>query len=170
MVKIKQYYYLILFAILFYGCSSTARFANTASGIPERKSTERKEMPTSIINFNPEEVKEPLEIETGIASYYADEFNGRPTASGVIYDMHKISAAHPFHPLGTIARVTNLANNRSVILEINDRMPYREDRIIDLSFGAARELDILIIGIQKVRVEVLKWGDGKKIDRMKNPF
>jgi len=165
---------LVLFiSALFAGCSSTARFTQSPQVqqessakpdfAPERKQTDAAK------NFDPSTVVEPLEVEIGIASYYADKYNGRPTATGVIYDMNGISAAHPFHPLGTIARVTNLVNNKSVILEINDRMPYRPDRIMDLSLGAARELDMVIAGIQKVKLEVLKWGTGKRIERVKNP-
>lgn len=158
-------------SLLFAGCSSSARFTNARSETDayEEKNAE-KEFERIADDIKPDEVKIPLEVEIGIASYYADQYHGRPTASGVIYDMNGISAAHPFHPLGTIARITNLVNEKSVVLEINDRMPYRPDRIIDLSLGAAKELDMLIVGIQKVKIEVLKWGTGKRIERIKNPF
>jgi rare lipoprotein A len=76
--------------------------------------------------------------------------------------MNSISAAHPFFPMGTLVRVTNLSNNKSVVLKINDRMPYRPDRIIDLSLGAARELGFVEDGLAEVKVEVLEWGKGKK--------
>ncbi len=158
-------------AIAFAGCSSSARFTDARQDREAyEEKTAGKELEQSISDFNPEEVKDPLEVEIGIASYYAEPYHGRPTASGVIYDMNGISAAHPFHPLGTIARITNMVNQKSLILEINDRMPYRPDRIIDLSLGAAKELDMLIVGIQKVKIEVLKWGTGKRIERIKNPF
>jgi rare lipoprotein A (peptidoglycan hydrolase) len=164
---------ILIMSALFAGCSSTARFTQNPQvqqepavihdSAPSGKQTEAAE------NFDPSTVSTPLEVEIGVASYYADKYNGKPTATGVIYDMNGISAAHPFHPLGTIARITNLVNNKSVILEINDRMPYRPDRIIDLSLGAARELDMVLVGIQKVKIEVLKWGSGKRIERVKNP-
>ncbi len=167
----KHLYISILALALFYGCSSTARFT---SSLPPKAinpaETEKENFEEIVKDIQPDEVKIPLETEMGIASYYADEFNGRPTASGIIYDMNKVSAAHPFHPLGTICRVTNLVNNKSIVLEINDRMPYRPDRIMDLSLGAARELDMLIVGIQKVKLEVLQWGTGKRIERIRNPF
>jgi rare lipoprotein A len=170
MIK-KHYYIIILTLILFYGCSSTARFTSSLPARSEVPVVKTEENIGEIVkDIQPDEVKMPLEVEIGIASYYADEFNGRPTASGVIYDMNKVSAAHPFHPLGTIARITNLVNEKSIVLEINDRMPYRPDRIIDLSLGAAKELDMLIVGIQKVKIEVLQWGAGKRIERVKNPF
>ena len=162
---------IIVTAFAFAGCSSSARFtdARQEREAYDEKSPE-KELEKNVPDFNAEDVKEPLEVEIGIASYYAEPYHGRPTASGVIYDMNGISAAHPFHPLGTIARITNMVNQKSIVLEINDRMPYRPDRIIDLSLGTAKELDMLIVGIQKVKIEVLKWGTGKRIERIKNPF
>lgn len=171
MIKRNCYIVLIITSALFYGCSSAARFTGTpAVNGSDKEVVQNEKADETFKDFSPNDVKTPLEVEIGIASYYADKYNGKPTASGVIYDMNKISAAHPFHPLGTIARITNLINNKSVILEINDRMPYREDRIIDLSLGAAKELDMVVVGIQKVKIEVLKWGEGKRIERIKNPF
>jgi rare lipoprotein A len=76
--------------------------------------------------------------------------------------MNGISAAHQTYPMETIIRVTNLSNNKNVILRINDRMPYWKERIIDLSLGTARELDFIEKGLTKVRIDVLKWGEGKK--------
>jgi rare lipoprotein A (peptidoglycan hydrolase) len=111
-----------------------------------------------VIYRNPEILK----VEFGIASYYANEFHKKETYNGEIYDMYGISAAHPSYPMGTIVKVMNLANNKSIELRINDRMPYREDRIIDLSYGAAEVLDMITSGITKVKVEVLKWGKGRK--------
>ncbi len=100
----------------------------------------------------------PLATEVGIASYYADKYNGRQTSSGEIYDMYGISAAHPAYPMGTIVKVTNLSNNQSLILKINDRMPDFKGRVIDLSLGAARKLDMIKNGTAKVKIEVIKWG------------
>lgn len=76
--------------------------------------------------------------------------------------MNKISAAHPTYPMNTIVRITNLSNNKKIILRINDRMPKYDDRIIDLSLAAAKELDFIEAGLAKVKVEVLEWGKGKK--------
>jgi len=102
-----------------------------------------------------------LYVVEGTASYYADEFHGRKTASGEIFDMYALTAAHKTFPLGTIARVTNLRNNREVIVKINDRGPFVEGRILDLSYGAAEKLDFIIDGLTEVRIEVLEWGDSK---------
>ena len=89
----------------------------------------------------------------GIASWYGPDFHGRLTANGEIYDMHSISGAHTTLPIPSYARVTNLANGRSIIVRINDRGPYARNRIIDLSIGAARALDFYGDGLARVRVE-----------------
>jgi rare lipoprotein A len=89
----------------------------------------------------------------GMASYYGKEFHGRKTASGEIFDMHKLTAAHKTLPFGTRVRVTNLENGRSVTVRINDRGPFKKGRIIDLSFEAARQIGMA--GTAKVRLAVL---------------
>jgi len=101
----------------------------------------------------------PGYIERGIASWYGEEFHGRPTSSGEIYDMHALTAAHKLMPLGTVAKVTNLENGRSVTVKINDRGPFIDDRIIDLSYGSAGAIDMVETGLAPVEVEVLKWGE-----------
>jgi rare lipoprotein A len=99
--------------------------------------------------------KEASSAETGIASYYGEQFCGRTTASGERYDPDKLTAAHPSYPLGTRVRVTNLKNGRSVVVRINDRGPYTSGRIIDLSARAAKEIGLLADGIAKVLVQVV---------------
>ena len=100
-----------------------------------------------------------LETVTGVASYYGDKFNGRLTSNGETYDMYGLTAAHPSYPHNTIIRVTNLNNNKSVVIRVNDRMPKRPDRIIDLSLGTAQALDMVEAGLAKVKLEILKWGE-----------
>jgi len=101
----------------------------------------------------------PGYIERGIASWYGEEFHGRSTSSGEIYDMHALTAAHKLMPLGTVAKVTNLENGRSVTVKINDRGPFIDDRIIDLSYGSAGAIDMVETGLAPVEIEVLKWGE-----------
>jgi rare lipoprotein A len=91
--------------------------------------------------------------QRGIASWYGKKFNGERTSSGEIYDMYAMTAAHPTLPLPSYARVTNLANQKSVIVRINDRGPFINDRIIDLSYTAAHKLGITGNGSAKVEVE-----------------
>lgn len=90
--------------------------------------------------------------EVGLASWYGDLFHGRRTANGEIYDMNALTAAHPTLPMPTYAMVTNLENNRTVVVRINDRGPYHEGRIIDLSHRAAQLLGIHDRGTATVRV------------------
>ncbi len=95
-------------------------------------------------------------VQTGIASWYGKEYHGRRTANGEIYNMHALTAAHKHLDFNTRVRVTNLSNDRTVVVRINDRGPFKRGRIIDLSYGAARKLDMVEAGIQKVRLEVLR--------------
>lgn len=95
-------------------------------------------------------------VQTGKASWYGRPHHGRKTASGEIYDMAELTAAHRTLPLGTRVRVTNVANGRTVIVRVNDRGPFIDGRILDLSHAAARELDALGAGVVTVRIEVLE--------------
>ncbi|MBI4527681.1 MAG: septal ring lytic transglycosylase RlpA family protein [Deltaproteobacteria bacterium] len=96
--------------------------------------------------------------QAGIASWYGPGFHGRPTASGVIYDQHELTAAHQTLPLGTRVMVTNLNNKRSVEVSINDRGPFLKGRIIDLSYAAAQSLGMIRPGTIPVRIEVIDSG------------
>lgn len=100
------------------------------------------------VSGEPYEIR-TLELEkpvTGVASWYGPGFHGRLTASGEVYDQYQLTAAHRTLPLPSFLRVTNLANQRSVIVRVNDRGPYHGNRIIDLSYAAAQELDIEGLG------------------------
>ena len=96
----------------------------------------------------------------GIASYYADEFHGRKTSSGEEYDMHALTAAHRTLPFNTRVRVTNLENRKSVVLRINDRGPFKDDRVIDVSLEAAKQLGLVAGGTAPVKIEILELGNG----------
>lgn len=93
--------------------------------------------------------------ERGIASWYGDDFHGWVTASGEIYDMHMLTAAHRTLPLGTMVRVTNVVNGRHVVIRINDRGPYVNGRILDVSYAAAKRLNMLRDGISAIQLEVV---------------
>lgn len=90
---------------------------------------------------------------TGLASYYADKFEGRQTASGEIYSHSKLTAAHPSLPFGTMLKVTNLKNSKTVFVRVNDRGPFVKGRIIDLSKSAAIQLNAVKDGLIKVKIE-----------------
>jgi hypothetical protein len=96
-----------------------------------------------------------LETYIGYASYYADEFHGRLTASGEVFDMNELTAAHRTLPFGTICRVTNLKNEKSVVVRINDRGPFVENRILDLSRAAAKAIGAISSGVVQIKLEII---------------
>lgn len=93
--------------------------------------------------------------QEGLASWYGRDFHGRPTASGEIYNMYAPTAAHKTLPLGTHLQVTNLANDRSTLVRVNDRGPFVKGRIVDLSYAAAKKLGMQEAGVAPVRIEAL---------------
>lgn len=107
-------------------------------------------------------------FQTGVASYYANKFNGRRTASGEIFSNAKMTAAHKTLPFGTIIEVTNLRNGRSVIVRVNDRGPYAHARVVDLSSAAAREIGMHHSGTAKVKINILNKNAGLKSLYAKN--
>ncbi|MGQ7829394.1 septal ring lytic transglycosylase RlpA family protein [Altererythrobacter sp. Z27] len=104
-------------------------------------------------------VASPVEViehlGSGRASFYGKRFHGRPTASGEAFDMHAMTAAHRTLPFGSMVRVTNLANGRSVVVRINDRGPFHGNRVIDVSRAAATELGLIAPGSGEVDLELL---------------
>ena len=123
-------------------------------------------------NVTAEEQIKILHTQLGDATYYADSFHGELTASGRKLDNRKAVAAHRSFPFGTVARVTNLENGKTVTVVIVDRGPFgknrREGAIIDLSRAAAVKLRMVRDGQVRVRVEVLAWGDGITHSRKDN--
>ncbi len=95
-------------------------------------------------------------VEYGMASYYSDEFHGKKTASGEIYNKWEFTCAHRTLPFGTKLKVINLENKKSVIVKVNDRGPHIRNRIVDLSYVAARDIDMITKGIVKVKIEVVR--------------
>ena len=96
--------------------------------------------------------------EVGVASFYAHKYHGRKTASGEKYNMHEMTAAHRRLPFGAKVRVTNLSNNSSVVVRVNDRGPFVKGRVIDLSLAAAKKLDMVRTGVAKVEVVPVRGG------------
>jgi len=136
--------YLLIFTLFICGCSSSPRYG---SGKRVKKSKTRSS------NY--------MKTQTGISSFYAEDFHGKLTANGEVYDMYGLSAALKALPLNTIVRVTNLENDKSLILRINDRGPYAKGRILDCSYGAALKLGFIGKGTAKVKIEVIEYGDDK---------
>jgi rare lipoprotein A len=136
-----------------YGVAASPRVIDPGEPVPKGGGTYRVGEPyvvggrTYVPQYNPHYKA------VGLASWYGDDFHGRYTANGEIFDLNGISAAHPTMPLPSYARVTNLANGRSLIVRVNDRGPYAHDRIIDLSMRAAHLLGFYSRGTAWVRVE-----------------
>jgi rare lipoprotein A len=121
--------------------------------------SEASSVPNNIAQVKPEThnptAKHPA-YQVGTASWYGEDFDGKPTASGEDYDMYDMTAAHPTLPLGSYVKVTNLHNGRAVVVKVNDRGPVVPGRIIDLSYGAAQALQFEHKGLQRVRLDVVK--------------
>ena len=100
------------------------------------------------------------DIITGVSSWYGPNFHGKLTANGEVFDQYGVTAAHKTLPLGTVVRVTNLDNSKSVILRINDRGPYVGDRVLDCSYGAATKLEFMEQGTANVEIKIIELGDG----------
>ncbi len=102
--------------------------------------------------------------ELGIASWYGKEFHGRRTASGETFDMNGLSAAHRTLPLGTFIRVINLDNYKSLKVKVNDRGPFARNRVLELSYGAAKELGFVEMGTVRVKIETVEpFQDGEPV-------
>jgi rare lipoprotein A len=136
-----------------YGVSASPRVVQLGEPVPKGGGIYRVGKPYVVggRSYNPEE-NASYRAE-GIASWYGEDFHGRQTANGEVYDMQSISAAHPTLPIPSYARVTNLANQRSIIVRINDRGPYHADRLIDVSARTAQLLGFSDNGTTRVRVE-----------------
>lgn len=102
--------------------------------------------------------------ETGYASWYGKKFHGRRTSNGEVYDMYAMTAAHKTLPIPCYVRVTNLENQREVVVRVNDRGPFHDGRIIDLSYAAAQRLDIHQKGTARVRVDIIAADPGPDLD------
>jgi rare lipoprotein A len=115
---------------------------------------EEEKAPEPFVEPNPPSAP-PVVSETGFASFYHSYFHGRRTASGETFNRHALTAAHKSLPFGTLVRVTNLRNSRSVVVRVNDRGPLMKKRVIDVSPRAARELGFLAHGVTWVKLEVM---------------
>jgi rare lipoprotein A len=118
---------------------------------------EEKPFPETRLEARTEKM-ETKEVQYGMASWYGEEFHGRSTSSGEVYDMYQLTCAHNTLPLGTIVMVTNLENGRSLELKVNDRGPFVKERILDVSYAASQMLGMWEKGTALVKVEVLVPG------------
>lgn len=162
---------LVLISLTLLACQSNSRYSQKHDSIPDRLPTELElKEPVPVVlapsrggNKNYQVFGKPYSVlktaqgykATGTASWYGKKFHGHLTSNGEVYDMYAFSAAHKSLPLPTYLQVTNLANNKSVIVRVNDRGPFHQDRLIDLSYSAAYKLGMLNQGTAKVSIEAI---------------
>jgi len=138
----------MIISLLSISCSNSPRYRT--GSLPEKKG----QIPLATKGKH-------AKVLYGVSSYYGEDFHGKLTANGEVYDMYGVTAAHKTLPLNTVARVTNMENDKSIILRINDRGPYVAGRILDCSYGAALKLGFIAQGITKVKIEIIEFGDNK---------
>ncbi len=137
---------LILFVVSLCGCAVSPSFVKT-----DRSGSYKIYGKT----YHPMKCVKVGYKQDGVASWYGPGFHGRKTASGEVYDMNQLTAAHSELPLNTLLKVTNLKNNRHVVVRVNDRGPFVGDRVIDMSLAAARDLGMVTPGTALVKLEVI---------------
>lgn len=146
--------FIFVAAIILSSCSSAIRFASGDAHSSEPVSMSAKAVLET--KTPKEDSREIVRSFEGYASYYADKFHGRRTASGEPYDKNEFTAAHKSLPFGTKVLVTNLENDLTVGVVITDRGPFVKGRVVDLSRAAAEQIDMIRRGVVRVRVDVLK--------------
>ena len=148
-MKIVSIYFIIV--LLMYSCAPSPRYT-----IEKIRKVPYPKTPEKTLKLG-EEGEERVPVGTkfrGLASYYADYFHSKKTSNSETYDMYGLTCAHKTLPFHTWLEVTNLANGRTVIVRVNDRGPFIEGRIIDLSYGAAKELGMLDTGVEAVEIMI----------------
>ena len=168
MMRLRETILFCVLLSLLTACGTTSRYQHANDSIPSRLPNQaelkdatpraesysrggNKNYQVRGINYQVLTHAENFE-EIGIASWYGRKFHGHLTSNGEIYDMYAMSAAHKNLPLPTYLKVSNIANNKSVIVRVNDRGPFHQKRIIDLSYSAAYKLDMLKTGTAKVKI------------------
>ena len=147
--------FILLFLLFFSSCIVSPRY-NASSNDSSTSLANKYKKTKSVTN---------KKVQTGISSWYGPNFHGQLTANGETFNMYAKSAAHNTLPLGTVVRVTNLDNEKSIILTINDRGPFAKNRILDCSAAAAKELGFYVKGTAPVSIEVIELGDNKYYHR-----
>ncbi len=166
-----KYIFLAFTLLLLSACNTTSRYSQKHDSIPDRLPTRQElQEPTPQALSPSRGGNKDYQVfgkfyqvlpsadgyeATGTASWYGKKFHGHLTSNGEVYDMYAFSAAHKALPLPTYLQVTNVANNKSVIVRVNDRGPFHQDRLIDLSYSAAYKLGMLSQGTAKVKIEAI---------------
>jgi rare lipoprotein A len=151
-----------------YGVATSARVVEPGAPVPKGGGVYRVGKPYTVAGREYVPQEDVNYSAVGLASWYGEDFHGRYTANGEVFDMNSISAAHPTLPLPSYVRVTNLGNHRSIVVRVNDRGPYVGDRVIDLSVKAAQLLGFYGHGLAKVKLDYvgrapLQGSDDRKL-------
>ncbi len=152
---------ILALCLLIWACAATPRFGEKETGDRGTGGNQGTDAPARETQPPRLSTGKALLTLQGVVSYYAHDFNGKQTSNGETFDMNDLTAAHRNFPFGTKVKVTNLENNKSVVVRVNDRGPFVEGRIMDLSLAAAKVIDLIKTGTTQARLEVLQWGDGK---------
>ena len=166
MLNVNKMFLIIILIGILTSCASSPKFTskksnrNAGKNVEKTKTRYSKDKDTEKDNVDVHyNLSGSLESATGYASYSANDFDGRQTANGETFNMYELTAAHKTYSFNTMIRVTNLSNNKTVIVRINDRGPFVDNRIIDLSLGAAMQLDMVDSGVQEVQLDIIEWGN-----------
>jgi rare lipoprotein A len=171
MTKFRRWLGVMVVTLFLVGCADKGRYHQHKDSAPRvlpQEVTTQDAVPTYVsyapanmrpytvrgIKYHPHSTAKGFS-EEGYASWYGQKFHGHLTANGEIYDMFEMTAAHKTLPLPSFVRVTNLINDKQVIVRVNDRGPFHRGRVIDLSYAAALKLDLLNKGVKKVKVDVV---------------
>lgn len=147
--------------VLLQSCAPSMRFSSKRAvySIPSASTAVRStRSPGIVLPTHPNQITQPSDetnFMEGMASFYGDEFQGRLTSNGEVFDQTLLTAAHRSLPFGTLLKVTNLRNGRAVTVRVNDRGPFAPGRILDLSRSAAERLDMVRDGVARVSIAVL---------------
>ena len=153
---IKIIYYCIVLTL--FSCTASPRYSSSTN--TKQKAIKKNSSKfSSKNNINKKNVKVG-DVIAGVSSWYGPNFHGKLTANGEVFDQYGVTAAHKTLPLGTVVRVTNIDNGKSIILRINDRGPYVGNRILDCSYGAATKLGFKDLGTANVEIKIIEIGDG----------
>ncbi len=159
-MKNKRFYTILFMVFLFTGCSSSVDYTrhtppdHTSGGKPKHAPDKSKSYVINGKTYTPLKGSKGF-AQKGVASWYGEKFHGRKTANGEIYNMYAMTAAHKTLPLGTWVKVRNLLNNRSITVRVNDRGPFVDGRIIDLSYTGAEKIGIVDKGTAPVKIVAL---------------
>jgi len=148
---LNKFIIVISILLLLIGCSS-----NT---IYKTKGTSNKKLHQFYGNSKTEVIQKDVgkgDVFYFVTSFYGTKFHGKPTSSGEVFDMNKLTCAHKFLPFNTVLKVTNEDNGKSVVVRVNDRGPFIRGRDLDISYAAAKEIGLIGVGVKQLKVEVLE--------------